>query len=187
MIKDRFERQAAAAHAWWKQLQPQEIEGRVTRGDRAAAARLRRASSVLEAATEEATADLYQRLEFTSPDRDLPRAALIAAVLAHVRKENRHKVAEAIGTPRSGGDTTPLISPLRFKRLIAAREPDDLLTAFRRVVAILGKEANVKDLAQLLLGFTDEHWADIARTRFAFAYHGAAIAAPEPASEDTAA
>lgn len=183
MKTEPYKEEAAAAYSWWKHLQPRETDGRVVRGDRAAIARLKRAASIMEAAAEPATADLYKKLGFTDPS-NLPRAALLAAVLAHVRKDDpRQPFAEAIGTSRSGVDTTALISPLRFKRLIAAREPDDLLIAFRRAVAILGKEANVRDLARLLLGFTDERWSDISRTRFAFAYHGAALAAPEPDTE----
>lgn len=182
MSTEPFKNEKSAAYTWWRQLQPQEDgEGVNRRGDRAAAARLRRAASILEAAAEPATVDLYRRLGFTRPEVDLGRAALVAAVLAHVRKDDPgHSVAEAIGAPKSGDAETALISPLRFKRVIAARDPDDLLIAFRRVIAILGGKADVKNITAVLLGFTDERWAEITRTRFAFAYHGAALAAPQP-------
>ena len=190
-----FKEEAQQAWLWWSRLQPREAEGRMIPGDRAAVARLKRAANIMEAAAEPATGDLYEKLGRANPDdvrrnfskeeatQDLPRAALLAAVLAHVRDDDRKNksVAEAIGAPRGGEDTTALITPIRFKRLVAAREADDLLIAFRRVVAILGKTANVKDLAMQLLAWTDpdDRTADIARTRFAFAYHGASRYAPD--------
>lgn len=173
---------AAAARRWWRSLQPDEQTGQ--RGDRATLARLRRAGSIMETAAEPATADLFGRLKFEHPERNLPRAALIAAVLAHVRRDDSSKtVARAIGTPRGGDGTTALLTPLRFKRLIAAREPDDLLISFRRAVAILDDTVNVKDLARQLLAWTDERHSDRARTLFAFDYHGAGQYAPQSSPE----
>jgi CRISPR system Cascade subunit CasB len=175
---------AAAARTWWRSLQPAEETGR--RGDRATLARLRRAGGLIQAAAEPATVDLFRKLRFERPERDLARAALIAAVLAHVRRDdNSETVARSIGTPRGGDGTTALLTPLRLKRLIAAREPDDLLIGFRRAVAILGDTANVKDLARQLLAWTDpdDKKADRARTLFAFDYHGAGQYAPQSAAE----
>ncbi|MEQ1711500.1 MAG: type I-E CRISPR-associated protein Cse2/CasB [Hyphomicrobium sp.] len=177
-----FDEQADAAWTWWDRLQPHDRNGRSVPGDRAAVARLKRASRILDAAAEPATAALFQMLGFAryAADRDLWRSALVAAVLAHVRKDDKsHGVAAAIGAPHGVAEATALVSPLRFKRLVAAREPDELLIAFRRTVAQLGNTANVKDLARQLLLFTSDHHGDIARTRFAFAYHGAASFAPE--------
>ena len=175
----RYEEQAAAASAWLATLRPREINGRLIGGDRAALAKLRRASSVMEAAAEPVTADLYKKLKLTHVERDLPRAAIVAAVLAHVRDGTSEKVARAIGTPRAGDGSTALVTPLRLKRLLAAREPDDVLVAFRRVVAILDHTANVRDLATQILAWTDGEQGDITRTRFAFDYHGAGQFAPD--------
>lgn len=185
--KTLYAAEAGKAWGWWKSLQPGDDNG--LRGDRATLARLKRASSILEAMSEPAGAGLYRRLAFTNAERDGPRVALIAAVLAHVRDDDRSlPLARAIGAPRGGEDSQQRVTPLRFKRLVAAREPDDMLIAFRRVVAILGDKANVFDLARTLLAFTDpiDNRADIARTHFAFAYHGAADYAPQSdASPDT--
>jgi CRISPR system Cascade subunit CasB len=138
----------------------------------------------MEAAIEPATAVLYQRLAFAHPQRDLPRAALLAAVLAHVREERNEPLARAIGTPKAGESSAALVSPLRLRRLMAAREPDDLLTLFRRIVAILGNTANIRDLARQLIAWTDARFGDISRTQFAFAYHNAAQFAPGAESND---
>lgn len=175
-----YETEADAAWKWWNSLQANEQTKQ--RGDRATLAKLRRASSIMEAAAEPATADLFKRLGFERKcaSRDLPRAALIAAILAHIRpNENKEALAHAIGTTRGGADTTELVSPLRLKRLVAAREPDDLLIAFRRVIAILGRTANIKDVAKQLLLWTDDRHADRARTLFMFDYHSADQFAPE--------
>lgn len=191
MKEQRYSSEARAVMAWWQALTPREEQGRAIRGDRAALARLRRADSLLEAASEPATIELYDKLRSEHSfgrdkewmaKRDLPRAALIAAILAHVRKDDRDQmIASAIGVRRSGEDTPALITPLRFKRLITARSADELLVAFRRLVAILDRTVNVADLARLLLAFTDPdpEKADIARTIFAFHYHGAGNYAPD--------
>ncbi len=191
MSEHRYGAQAKAARNWWAELGPKPAAGDqpARPGDRATLARLRRADGLLEAASEPATIKLFQELQFDRnyATRDLPRAALVAAVLAHVREDDRSQsVAPAIGQPRAGAGSTPLITPLRFKRIVAARSPDELLVQFRRVVAIMDKTANVKDLARLLLAFTDpnQDYADRARVMFAFAYHGAEGFAPaaDPAS-----
>ncbi|MFM9938435.1 MAG: type I-E CRISPR-associated protein Cse2/CasB [Hyphomicrobiaceae bacterium] len=177
-LPNRYAEQAAVAVSWLASLRPREVGGRLIAGDRAALARLRRASSVMEAAAEPATADLYKKLGLQYPARDLARAAVVAAVLAHVREASSEKIARAIGTPRAGDGSTAILTPLRLKRLLAAREPDDILIAFRRVVAILGHTANIRDLALQVLAWTDAERGDITRTRFAFDYHGAGPFAP---------
>jgi CRISPR system Cascade subunit CasB len=185
MSSKPFDREAAAAWSWWNQLQPRERGGRNVPGDRATLARLRRSSSVLDAAIEPATAVLYQKLEFELPERDLPRAAMLAGVLAHVRDETGEPVARAMGASRSGEGSGKLISPLRLRRLLAVRDPNELLTAFRRVVAILGNKVNVRDVSRQLIAWTDDRWGDISRTQFAFAYHDAGAFAPNSNTTDT--
>lgn len=179
-----YEDQAKSAAGWLATLRPRPVNGRIIPGDRAAIAKLKRASSVIEAAAEPATFDLFAALGFKSEHamRDLPRAAVIAAVLAHVSDYRPETIARAIGTPRGGDGSTPLVTPLRLKRLLAAREPDDVLIQFRRAVAILDHRANVTDLAVQLLAWTDDERGDLTRTHFAFDYHGAAQFAPDAAA-----
>ena len=185
MNTSQYKDESDAAWKWWNSLQPNEQTKQ--RGDRASLAKLRRASSIMEAATEPATVDLFKKLGFERPGHDLPRAALIAALLAHIKTDapkdpstgEKIKLARAIGTPRGGTETTELVTPLRLKRLVAAREPDELLIAFRRTIAILRDTANVKDVAKQLLLWTDERHADRARTLFMFDYHSADKFAPQ--------
>ncbi|MBX9684724.1 MAG: type I-E CRISPR-associated protein Cse2/CasB [Hyphomicrobium sp.] len=180
--------QADAAHKWWRTLGPIEIEGKTLPGDRAALARLRRCSSPVDAAMEPATAKLFKALGFsTRNDMHLGRAATLAAVLAHVRKEGGGKIALAIGAPPQGKPEDALLKPNRFRALMAARTDDEIMTSFRRVVAMLDRTANVRDLAKLILSWTDDGAGDKARTRFAFEYHGAGLFAPDiDATETTA-
>jgi CRISPR system Cascade subunit CasB len=169
----------AKAAGWWQGLQPAYTPGGRP-GDRGALARLRRCATLLEAASEPATIALCRRLE--GRERDLDRAALIAAVLAHVRKDNPSMtVARQIGRQQ---DNSAAMSDLRFRRLLGAETDDERLTAFRRLVAIAGRTLNVSDLAASLW-----HWGD-ERRRLAwiYAYYDApdvqAQAAAPHATED---
>jgi CRISPR system Cascade subunit CasB len=172
------------ALSWWSALQPNSDKATAKKGDSGALARLRRAEPI-EAATEEATGDLCRRLQplVGLPDTaPLERAALIAAVLAHVREHDpTRKVAAAAG--EMVGDERRVLQPLRLRRLLAARTPAECLTAFRRLVALLGHTANVADLAECLFDWPDEMRGDTRRTRFAFTYYGAA-APQDPADPD---
>jgi CRISPR type I-E-associated protein CasB/Cse2 len=175
-----------AALGWWSALQPDPDRKAKTKGDSGALARLRRAG-IDAAATEEVTFNLYCRLEPAAPFRGtklLERAALIAAVLAHVREHDPRKVAMAAG--EKSGDDQRVLQPLRLRRLLAARSPDESLVAFRRLVALLGHTANVADLANCLFDWPDELRGDSRRTRFAFDYYGAGAAAPRDTEEAAA-
>ncbi len=145
MTTPDLDSQADAAHRWWKALGPFESkDGRKFPGDRAALARLRRCSSPDEAAIEPATAKLFRDLGFnTRMEAHLGRAATLAAVLAHVRKDGGGKIALAIGARQGSDPSDALLKPNRFRTLMAARTDDEILTSFRRVVAMLDRTANV--------------------------------------------
>lgn len=169
---------AKLARSWWTSLQPVDTDKVKLPGNRAALARLRRCSSPLEAAAEPETAALFRRLN--AHPNDIGRIAALASVLAHVREEPKSapRIARAIGAPPNGKPEEALIKPVRFKTLMAARTDEELLISFRRVVALLDRKANVTNLAELILGWTDDDHGDRVRTRFAFDYHGAGFAAP---------
>jgi len=171
---------AGNARHWWADLQDKRVDGTPNRGgDRATLARLRRAATALQAVEEPAVIDLYKRLGFGEHDlnRRLPRVALVAAVLAHVRSDAvpgesgwRPSLAEILGRGER-----PTMSPLRFKRLLTATEEQDLLIAFRRAVALAGgRNIDVGNLAESLLD-----WSEKRRMRWAFDYYGASLAAPK--------
>lgn len=182
--------QAAAAWQWWWALQPDSPDGRSggqggrrssdpTRrrpGDRAALARLRRCTSLVQAAVEPAALDLARRVGVRDgSDPHLADALLAAVVLSHVRKDDPGvPAARRLGAP-APGQAAPM-SPMRLARLLAADTFEERLLAFRRAVSLAGHEINVRDLAFALLD-----WSDACRVRWAFAYHDAP--APRPADE----
>jgi CRISPR system Cascade subunit CasB len=172
------------AAAWWRGLQPQDGLGERRPGDRGALARLRRCASVMDAASEPATLALCRRLG--AGEAGLERAALLAAVLAHVREDDpRLPVARQIGVPSDGA--APM-SDLRFRRLLQAETPDEQLIGFRRLVALAGRKLNVADLAAGLWRWNDE----ATRRHWIYAYHDAPEFQPganatQPVTEDASA
>jgi CRISPR type I-E-associated protein CasB/Cse2 len=167
-------------YRWWNTLRPESRSDGSRAGNPGALARLRRAD-LCGAAMEEVTIDLFKKLEPISPlPRNLlfERAALVAAVLAHVREHDGRKVAAVAGEKMPDGEQH-VLHPLRLRRLFAARNSTDCLIAFRRLVALLGNKANVADLSQTLFDWPDELRGDTRRTRWAFDYYGAGSAAPE--------
>lgn len=161
----------ARALSWWSGLQPEAPGG----GDRAALARLRRCATVAEAMSEPASIALFRALGFVAPDR-FPDAALLAAVLAHVREHAPGaRFARAIG-PQPPDDSS-IVSALRFRRLMQAESHDEQLIGFRRAIALAGDVANVTDLARGLLAFNDvknPERREETRTRWVFEYWNAA-------------
>lgn len=165
------------ARDWWKRLQPES-----SRGDPGALARLRR-GGLQDAALEPATADLYRAIRpflNEKPEDAYETTALIAAVLAHVRKPDERPVARAAGAQ---GEKAARLSPLRFRKILAARGKADCLVAFRRLVALLGKSADVGDLAVSLAEWNRNSAGDRRRTRWAFEYYDAGGATPQPADD----
>jgi CRISPR type I-E-associated protein CasB/Cse2 len=131
-----------------------------------------------EALEEPVVFDLYSRLGFWRGDVDqrLSRVGVVACVLAHVRSptacNERRRFAEVLGN----GDP-PLMSEIRFRRLLDAREDIELLTSFRRAVTLAearNGSINVADVAVTLLD-----WSERRRTLCAFNYYNAGLTAPK--------
>ena len=162
------------ALAWWTELRPNPADRQP--GDRAAFARLRRCVTVAEAMQEPAAVLLFRRLHSSGP-RDLPPAALAAAVLAHVREDvPGATVARLVGPGSLETPETALLKPLRFRRLMETVDWDERLAAFRRLAALAGGKLPVQDLAQALLFWTDDR-----RQRWVLDYWNAMP--PRPAAE----
>jgi CRISPR system Cascade subunit CasB len=179
----------AVAAAWWAHLRPHpsEPDKPASPGNRAAIARLKRAP-ISAAMAEPAVAQLYGRLEYqaASVERMLPRVAVLAIVLAHVKTDEARQLARIVGVPRGKQPEDAALKPLRLRRLLAARGDDDILIAFRRAVAIGGAAANVADLAHLVLGWDRDEQGERLRARFAFDYYDAAASAPQTALREHA-
>ena len=132
---------AATARRWWMRLQPDDARGR--RGDPATLARLRRAGSAMQALAEPETLRLWAEL---SVDRErLRRVATVARVLAHVREAGppgrRGALVRAVGPTEFGKAETAKLKRLRFERLLATREDEDLARAMTRLVQLAGQQS----------------------------------------------
>ena len=135
-------------HHWWTELQDR-------RADRAA---LRRAKTTLEVVLQPAFVDLLQRIEETAgkidSDYQIRQLALIAGVLSDIKGERDTPIAQSMAQPRSAS-TGPRVSPQRFRRLLASQDPEEVLTAFRRILRLLDNSADIADLARRLYWWND--------------------------------
>ncbi|UHC20437.1 type I-E CRISPR-associated protein Cse2/CasB (plasmid) [Methylobacterium currus] len=161
-------------------MQPLLPDGRPNlHADRGALARLRRASTPLDALDEAAVFALHRALGYgqARAEETLPLVAVAAAVLAHVRDHDpTAKPARAVGRASLADHTfeTAALSPLRLKRLLQAREPEDLLRQMRRLVALARGRLDVGALAVLILDWGEEVRGPLLRSRFAYDYHAGA-------------
>ena len=142
---------------WWKELEN-------NRGDRAA---LRRASSIEQIMFNTGFHRLWRKLKDTRW-RSTERVALIAALAARVKEDDRRKsFAAQLGSPPTGRDKAAF-SGLRFRRLLQANHPSELLQACSRAVAMCGGRANLTSLAESMYW-----WSDGVRKQWAFDYYDA--------------
>lgn len=166
------------AFLWWDTL----------RGDRASMARLRRCQSAVEASSILSAIRLARRLGVTVADsRDADKALELAILLAHVRENEAMEPMQKLGwTTFPGGaaadaGTGPVLSELRFQRLLKVTQADKL-PAFRRLVHLMKGQANVKELAAAFW-----FWGDAVKKRWAFSYYNAAAQQPKNDIEGDAA
>jgi len=142
---------------WWNKLEDH-------RGDRAA---LRRAASIEQVFFNPAFHRLWRGLKDTRWRRE-ERVALIAALAARVREHRPEKTfAAQLGTPPRGREKAAL-SGLRFRRLLQARESDELLQACSRAIAMCGHKVNLLNLAESIYW-----WGDGVQKNWAFDYYDA--------------
>ena len=175
---------------WWADLQDMKEGHPNPRADRASRARLRRADPAA-AMIEESVLTLYRRLDPGAAgfsEKRVRLAVRLALVLAHVRddetdRENGQpkRFSRRLGRGSFGDKIEEaVLKPIRFQRLLAARDEDDIIREFRRAVDLAGNTANVRDLARLLINWEREE----TRTRFAFDYFAAG--SPEADAETSA-
>jgi CRISPR type I-E-associated protein CasB/Cse2 len=180
IVPERNRSEVEIIQGWWRNLFPQKAKMQEPdevgtrkpaprRGNPAALARLRRAATPHEALMCSETVRLAHALGLSSGDQRIGRVAVLAATLAHVKKESRDRFASALG---SGGDHK-VMSSLRFQRLIDAQTDQELLDTFRRALTMLKGTASVRDLADSLL-----NWGDERRQRWIYDYYQASFAAP---------
>lgn len=142
---------------WWQALDD-------NRGDRAA---LRRASSIEQVMFNPGFHRLWRKLRDTRWSRS-ERVALIAALAARAKDHDpRRPFAAQLGSPPSARERAAL-SGLRFRRLLQVNEPDELLQACSRAIAICDGRINLTGLAESVYW-----WNDAVRKQWAFDYYDA--------------
>lgn len=156
--KISFHPEAALGHLllrWWQGLE----------NDKGGRAELRRAHNLTAVALTAAYQRFYrQALNSGWPEEAAPwqneRLAAIVGLLAHVKSNDGRKLAEIM----SEGER-PAFSVLRFRRLLEAPTLDDVFLSLRRALPIIGHQANVHQIANDLL-----HWSDKTKKEWAYAY-----------------
>lgn len=157
----RTHRGAEIAYEWWRRLAGPDAG--MSRGRRAALARLRRAATPLAVMQEPEALRLVERLP-----RSRERAVILAGVLALVRESENQTVARKIGRKSLDDDTSALVSEGRFRRLLQAHD-DELMESMRRLVHMTKGKINVLDLSNAIL-----YWGDRVKKRWIFDYYGVA-------------
>jgi CRISPR type I-E-associated protein CasB/Cse2 len=182
------------ALAWWRRLRDPH------RGDPGALARLRRSRSTLEAMQVPAALELAKRLGAMPRNVHasgwMVRAALdLARVLARVREHDPvHHPMRAAGWKQfagsrresDAGKDRPVLSEARFRRLLLTADGEEKVSAFTRLIALLGGNVKVDDLSRDFMRWNHPEFGDRVRERWAFLYYAAGTAAPLlPAEAET--
>ncbi len=159
---ERRDTWADAAFGWWQTLTEQggKANGPNLRGDRAD---LRRARSAADVYANPSFHALLRRIGGVDMrDNDHARAvAVLAAVLAHVERHQDGGFAKQAAAGQDG----PVLSELRFRRLLQKQTPAELQPDLTRAVHLMKNSADVRDLAASIL-----RWGDDRRRRWAFDY-----------------
>lgn len=88
------------------------------------------------------------------------------AQMLHVISCVRHNVPDSLAKRLKGADETPVMSHMRFKKLITA-ERDEVASLLRRAVTLADERCNVARLAGDMM-----FWNDQTRTRWCLDYFG---------------
>lgn len=156
--------------SWWTYLED-------NRADRAI---LKRAPSLTAVALSAPYQKLYRELLAVGwPEREAAetsqrnnRLAAVVGLLANVRgeqdgtKQRNGELKPAKAMSRKDKDSDrPVVSELRFRRLLESPDLESLFSGLRRVLPMVGSHINVADLAEDIL-----HWGDSVKKRWAYQY-----------------
>lgn len=161
-MSDRFTRDNAFGKTlldWWQTLED----------DRASRAVLRRAPTVTAVSLTPPYQRLFRRFQTIGWNADdvawrNDRLAAIVGLLAHVSEDRPGAPAKAMSYKPPGEDR-PLVSELRFTRLLEAPDADSLFVSLRRVLPLMEHRVDIINLADHIL-----HWGDDRKKRWAYAY-----------------
>lgn len=125
------------------------------RGDRA---RLRRAETPDDVLLTEPFFNFMRRMpESWAIQKSLPVAAMVAAVLAHVKANDGKKTFAAQLASLKPGTDRPRMSELRFQQLQKSRTPDEFFRRLIRAVKLAEGQINIISLAESIWHWMDEY------------------------------
>lgn len=123
--------------------------------DKGGRAELRRAHNPIEVVFLSVYHRLYAKLEASSPDKEA--LACVAGLCAHVKENQKDEFAKQM----EGN-----ISSLRFRKLLAINDREDLYHMMIRIIRQLGGKVNVADLAK-----TVYWWNEKTKKELAYEYY----------------
>lgn len=148
---------------WWEKIQKPEKAG--------LRAELRRARNPDAVAMKREYLFLYK--DIVKADIPEPikvklrdRLPLIVGILSHVKKYNDLAVAATMSSNSKPGSDRPLVSDLRFRRLMKTEDEESLYISMIRMVRMMDGKVNVKDLSESLF-----FWNDMTRKKWASQYY----------------
>lgn len=162
------------------------------KGNPGAPARLRRCRSRADVLMEPAAFQLAQRLgllkaSYSWDDARLGAALDLARVLAFVKvNDASRRLMRAAGWKTFPGDRKesdagsdrPLLSQVRFRRLLTTEPGEPLVAACIRLVRQLDNTVNVADLSNDFLGWSNPERQVRVRNKWAYDYYAAGVAMP---------
>lgn len=144
---------------WWRELVDDQHKG--------ARAKLKRCKT-----PEEALLNSDQiRLKQKTSDQHINGLEIIANLLANIDNEGAtsKRLAEQMVTPIKG-KKNPIVSEIRFRRLLKCDTREELHPQLLRVIKILGNQSSVINVYDLIESI--HYWGDDRKRRWAEDYYG---------------
>jgi len=153
-MKDQKPYDEQALFKWWDSLEQ-------NKGERA---ELRRCRTTTDVAFTQAFYRFLRAIDKKNRS-NIDQLALIAGVLAHVKKNDPSKrIAEQMASPKSGINAR--VSGLRFRRLLKIDNREELYQALVRLIHLLDGTANIYSLAESAF-----YWSERTRKDWAYDYY----------------
>lgn len=134
--------------SWWESLDK-------NRGDRARLQRAERPDDVL--LTESFFRFLQQMPNEWAKPEELLSSAIVAAVLARVKKSSDNETfATQLALPKQGAKKARM-SELRFQQLQKSRDPEEFFRRLVRAIALAESAVNVLSLADSIMHWMNEY------------------------------
>lgn len=124
--------------------------------DKGGRAELRRAHNPTEVVFLPVYHRLYTKLEVSNPNKEA--LACVAGLCAHVKENQKDEFAKQMAKK---------ISSLRFRKLLAINDREDLYHMMIRVIRQLGGKVDVTDLAKIVYWWNEKTKKDLAYEYYA--------------------